>query len=305
MATVNKRTYQPRSLAINGIDAGGLMSARISEGYDQILRSSPDGLQLPVVDREIQFCRGSIVSQDWVEMITLLTGTLGTKVFYERKSGMVETAGFIKHTITAPVIYQAAIDLSSGDKGGYGTVSADYECKAADVDKGVADMHAMADANNAPTYIAAARGGHRILTTLHGAVAIYHVTRLSVRISIPLKKACNDGDVGYTCVDVDLSGLSVTGSISFQDSTITSAKLKCQDLLLAARANLVATIRQGSAATNKVLTLAGVIFGPAEIAPSVNSDFSEYTLPFEVTNNTTTQLTLAGANKIITIADAV
>jgi hypothetical protein len=305
MATINKRIHTPQAYTINGVDAGGGMSARITEGYDQIFRTSPDGLQIPIIDRVTQFCRGSIETQDWVEMVNLLSGTLGTYVFYERKSGVAVASGYIKHTLLNPVIHLAAINLTSGDKAaGYATVRVNFECKAADENDGIADLHVIADSQAAPTYISAARGGIRILTTVHGAVSIYHVTALSLQLAIPLKKASNDGDEAYTAIDAELSGMTVTGSLTFQDAEITSAKLKMQDLILADPASLVATIRQSSFATNKVLTIAGVIFGPGDASPDVNSEYTNFTLPFEVTNDVTTQLTLAGANKVITIADA-
>ena len=305
MANVNKRIGSAQASTINGIDAGGMMSASIDEGYDQEFASGPDGLQCPIIDRCTQYCRGSLVSQDWVEMINLLTGTLGTYAFYERKSGVAEATGYVKHTLLNPVVYDAELSLSSGEKANaLATCSCSFECRAADPANTIANLHVPLDSQAAPTYLPAARGGIRILTTLHGAVSIYHVTNLSAKITIPIRKASNDGDVAYTAVDADFNGMSVSGSISFQDAAITSAKLKCQDLLLAARSSLVATIRQAGGAANKILTIAGVIFGSAKASPNANADFSEFTVPFKVCNDVTTQLTLAGANKIITIADA-
>jgi hypothetical protein len=92
MATVNKRVGLPQAVTINGVDAGGAMVARIQEGYDNILRSAPDGLQVPVKDKEAEYVRGEIVTQDWVEAVNLLTGTVGTFVFYERKSGVAPSS---------------------------------------------------------------------------------------------------------------------------------------------------------------------------------------------------------------------
>ena len=68
MATVNKRAYSPQAVTINAQTAGGLLTAVIDSGYDNVLRTPPDGLVVAVVDREIQFVRGSIVSQDWPHM---------------------------------------------------------------------------------------------------------------------------------------------------------------------------------------------------------------------------------------------
>lgn len=300
MTTVNNRLKRPQALVINGVDAGGLMTARIQKGWDQIVRSAPDGLSVPMRDRQVQYVRGSILTQDWVEMINLLIGTVGTKVFYERRSGIAATTGFVKHTLNKPVIFRANLSFKLGS---YAGCSFDYECKPADETKGIADLHTMTDTQAAPTYVTAARGGFRIESAvLGGSLSIYHVTAFNLAITIPLQKACNDGDIGYTCVDADESGLSVTGSISYQDGVIVTNELLSSRLLAAARGNLVLSIRQSGAAADKTLTIAGVEFDSSEDSSSADADFTEYTSSFEVANDTTTPLTLSGANKILTIA---
>jgi hypothetical protein len=57
-------------------------------------------------------------------------------------------------------------------------------------------------------------------------------------------------------------------------------------------------------AVNKVVTIAGVRFGSGGRSMESEKEFNDGSLPFEVINSATTPLTLAGANKIITIADA-
>ena len=167
MATINKRVRRPQANVVNGVDAGGMMTARIQKGYDEIVRSAPDGLQALILDRVAQFCRGDIASQDWVHAIELLTGTLGTCVFYERKSGAAELTGFVKHTLTAPVIHRIRLSYKQGQ---YATVAYSFECRAADETKGFADMHAVTDDQAAPTYISAARGGFRVLRPRYHAL---------------------------------------------------------------------------------------------------------------------------------------
>jgi len=301
MTAVNERVGVIQAVAINGVDAGGAMSARIQAGYDEILESEPDGLEVPISDRSVQFVRGTVVTQDWTHAVDLLTGTVGTYVFSERKSGVVAATGYIKHTITNPVIHNVRLALT---KGGYGTLTFDFECRAADETKTIADMWGMLDDQAAPTYISAARGGYRISTTVHGAVGIYHVTAFSFALKLDLVKDCNDADVAYTCVDARLDGARPTGSITFQDSSIAAAKLKAQDLVLAARGTLVLTVTQSGGATAKTITILGVAFDSLGSNAGSNVKFSDYTMPFRVTNDTGTQLTLAGANKIIAIADA-
>ena len=302
MTTVNQRVGVIQASVINGIDAGGTMSARIQAGYDEIIESEPDGLEVPISDRGAQFVRGTVVSQDWIHAVELLTGTLGTYVFHERQSGVAALGGYITHTITNPVIHNIRIDLT---KGGYATVTFDFECRAADEIETIADMWGMLDDQAAPTYVTAARGGWRVQTALHGAVNIYHVSSFSFALKLDLVKACNDADVAYTCVDARLDGARPTGSITFQDSSIATAQLKAQQLGLAARASLVLTVTQSGGAAAKTITILGVIFDSLGSNAGSNVKFTDYTMPFRVTNDITTELTVAGTNKIIVIADVV
>jgi hypothetical protein len=187
-------------------------------------------------------------------------------------------------------------------KGQYSDCTIGFECKAADETKGFDDMYASTDAQAAGSYSAAARGGYRIATAAHGAQSIYHVMGLTLSISIPLVRACNDGDVGYTCVDVEEDGYAINGSLTFQDRSISAAEVLGVLLADAARASLVCSIVQGQGAAAKTLTIAGVEFTTANDNLDANSPFNATTLNFNVTNSTGTILSLAGDNKILTIA---
>jgi len=300
MSTINKRSSIPQAMQVNGVDGGGLMSMLVQQGYDEKLSSAPDGLQVPVRDKGIEFTRGTVVTEDWVHLIELLTGTVGTYVCYERKSGVPDANGYIKHTITNPVIHSTNLRIGQG---GYAKSGFNFECLAADETKGIADMHGVEDSQTPPSYLSAARGGYQIISALHGgSLNIYHVTALELTIILILKKASNDGDIGYTCVDAMLDGLAVRGSITFQDSSIASGKLKSQQLLTAAKGNLVLTAKQSQGAANKVLTIAGVDFDGLGNNSSASKIFSDYTVNFEIANDVATPLTLAGINKILTLA---
>jgi len=303
MVTVNKRVGAHQAHTINGIDAGGVMTARIQAGFDEQLESSPDGLTLPIRDKGVQFVRGTIVTQDWVEFVNLICGTVSTYVFYERKSGVAEATGYIKHTITAPVIHRVNMRFT---KGQYAAVAFDFECRAADVTTAINDMWAITDDQAAPTYITAARGGWRIEAAVHGATSIYHLSSFEFTLAMPVAKACNDGDVGYTCVDARTSGMSAAGSIGFADSTVATSIMLCNKLLTAAAANLVLTVRQSGGATDKTVTIANVDFNDAASNSDSNPQgFTAYQLSFAIANSSGTPLTLAGDNQIIAIADVV
>ncbi len=72
----NNRTLLILARTINGIAAGGQVSASIAAGYENSIRSAPDGLQLPVIDLDTQFVRGSMTTEDWIHVIELLTGNM-------------------------------------------------------------------------------------------------------------------------------------------------------------------------------------------------------------------------------------
>ena len=304
MATTNYRVGQPQALTVNGVDAGGLMSARIQAGYDEIVRTAPDGLAgPPISDRLAQYVRGTITTQDWIEAINLLTGSLGTKVFYERKSGVAAATGYLKHTITNPVIHRIALGFR---KGGYATCAYDFECKAGDPTKTIADMWTPLDGQAAPAHITAARGGYRLASIgLMSAPTInpYHCTALDLSISLNLVKESNEDDVGYTCVDARLEGMPVTGSITFQGSNVVSGGLVAQNLIMAARQSLGFKVVQSGGAARKEATIAGVQFTGFEKTSDANAPFSEFRCDFELCNSVGTPLTLDGANKILTLQD--
>jgi len=297
MTTINKRASKLFAMTINTITNGGLMTLRLLAGYDNVLQTPVDGLQFPMGDRLTEFVRGNMTGQDWVRVIELLTGVIGTSVHYERKSGTAEATGYIKHTLKNPVIHRAGISLIHR---GYGSGNANFECKAADETEGIADLWVPLDSQAAPAYISSARG-IEITACVFGAINVYHVTQLDFNIVMQLVKASHDGDVGYTAVDVMLGGSAPSGTLVIQDSEITTAKLKAQELLAAARGSLVLSVKQAGGATAKTLTIAGVEFTSMEQNLDVGADYNSFSLPFIVTNNVTTPLTLAGANKIITI----
>lgn len=296
------RVRTPQASVINGVDAGGTMQVRLQKGYDNILVTPADGLQVGLKDREIQYCRGTLLTQDWVEAINILTGTVGTYVFYEQEVGLTT---FTKHTITNPIIHRMLLRIVQGR---YAGVTFDFECKAASASSTIADMHAVLSAQTAPSYVSAARGGYRIKSAKHDLVTPINITGMlsfDFSIVLPLLRICNDSDVGYTVVEAITDGLQAMGSISFDDSTVATGQLLETQLLLAARDDLVIQVNQAQAATDKVITVAGVTYDSDDRGSNGGSNqVSAQTVNFSVGNDTTTQLTLAGENKIITVEDA-
>lgn len=302
MATVNKRGKQVFGTVINGVTAGGATMANIQFGHDEEILSAPDGLAVPMMDLAGQFVRGSQAWQDITLLIGLLTGAVGSSVFYEAESG---AATYTKHQLNNPVIYAARI---SQQKGRYATCAADYECRFADPTKTIADVFVSTAAQVAPAYAAAALGGWRVAECVFtpnvgSVINLYHLLAFDFGLRMRLAKACNDGDLGYTAVDADQNGMDASGSVTLQDASIASSKLLAVQLVLAGRGTLAITLVSSGGAANKVITIAGVRFGSGGRNLESERDFNDGQLPFRVTNNTTTPLTLTGANKIITIAD--
>jgi hypothetical protein len=303
MATVNNRIHQPQALTINAIAAGGLVTHQIQLGYDDKNQHPVDGAALGMIDYLTEFVRGQFTMEDWVHFIELLTGIVGTDVFYERKSGAAEATGYVKHTLNNPVIYKCELTITHRKMA---QCTGSYECKAADEAAGILDIWEHTDSQAAPTHLPAARG-QEVTACQHGELDIYHVTQLKLTIEMPLLKASHDGDVGYTAVDALQTGMRAYGSITFQDASIADGSIKVAELITAARASLVASVRQCQGASAKTLTVAGVKFhsgGQNTSAPQHGGNASpdEFTAEFEVTNDSETPLTLSGANKIVTIA---
>ncbi|MCE5186081.1 MAG: hypothetical protein LLF76_08155 [Planctomycetaceae bacterium] len=306
MSKVNVRAKIMRHSAFNGVDAGGAMSADFEAGYDQILRSQADGLGgPPLEDLYLEYCRGQFVTQDWTHFIDLLNGSLGVYSCYERKAGAAPATGYIKHTITGPVVHACDLNIS---KDGYATTAAAFECEAADETTGFADMFTSEDAQAAPaTYMAAARGGWRIKSavftpTVGTAITIYHNTAFRFAIRLTVDKESNDGDKGYTQVDLIEESGQYGGSLAFQDSAIATSLVTAQRLVAAGRGSLVLRVIQGAGDVDKIITIAGVRF--TKMAKSSGPKTTGHTCSYDVTNDATTPLSLAGANKILTIADA-
>lgn len=300
MATVNKRTFLPQATVINGVSVGGTVNVEIQSGYENIHSSTPDGLVLPVEDRECQFVRGTVTVEDWPDAVGLLTGTVSSLVFYERKSGTAAATGYVKHTLLNPKVHTIRLSVN---KGGWASIAFGFECQFASDIATINDVWAVTDAQAAPTYIDTARGGWRITSAKHGAVDIYHLLSLSFDINVPILKACNDADIGYTAVDLAESGMTVGGNLGLQDAGVTSSILAANALLAAAADSLVVTVVQGGGATSKVITIARCQFTGGSQTGGGNT-YSQFSLRFGVTNNPSAPLTLDGENKIITIADA-
>lgn len=289
MATVNKRAGLVQATTIDGVAVGGLMSVNLQKGYDELMQTQPDGIGIPLYDRLTEYCRGSLAGQDWVHVIDLLTGSSGSLVCYEQESGV---ATFLKHTVINPVIH--SISLAFAHRG-YARVTAQFECKAADENKGFADMHTKLAGQTAPAYVSAARG-LEILTCQHGSTDIFHNVGLNFNLAMPLHKASQDGDIGYTAVDRLLNGMTVTGSLDIQDTSVVDT------LLAAGKADLVLTIKQSQGEADKTLTISNVLFTAASPNMNANEPYRTTTLEFVIANDMDTPLVLEGTGtKIISV----
>jgi hypothetical protein len=301
----DEKTLTLKGSVINGVDQGGEMNATIEEGYDEVSESCPEGVEVSIVDRNAQYVRGSVTTQSVTTAIALLTGTLGTYEFFERKSGFAAATGWIKHVLNNPVIWDIEISMQQGS---YWTATFKFECRFATASAVISDVHVITDSQADPTLSDELElGGQRFVTTVLGALAIYGMKSFQFHIALTLTKSCAGAAMGYSSVDSELGGAGgkCDGSIVFQDSSIATAKMKAAQLLLAARASLVLTCAMSAGAANKVITVAGVMFTTQSTRMSGDrTKYAETTMNYRVSNSLATPLTIAGANKIITLADA-
>ena len=303
-ATVNKRSLQAyhggaavSTAVINGIAAGGLMSAQIDEGYDDIITAPHDGNNFPTTDRLTQFCRGTITSQDWITMLSVLNGTTGTYVFYEKESG-VDTV--TKHTLVNPVIFSAAVSLGHRS---HGSCAWSFECKAADdttgFSVGTTPFHQVDNGAAAPSAITAKGRSLEMTATTHSGNTINHVIGLDFTLAAQLVRASQDGDVGYTAVDKIYSGTPVSGTITFQESIVSDGDTRPQVLLADDPADLVVAVKQEQGGSNKTLTINDVMFTSLGASYDSGTGYRTHTMPFIVSPQSGVNFTSA---TVITIA---
>ena len=279
---------------INGTDPGGLMVASIQAGYDNIITAPSDGYTFPMSDRFTEFVRGSVTSQDWTELILMYLGTIGTYVFYEKESGTQTapdetTATYTLHTLLAPVIHTASLNLAHR---GRGTFSFGFECKAADTDDGIAEEWVILAAQAKPAAATAYAPALEITAAVH-TVPFYHVLGLTLNWSGQLTRFSGDGDTGYTAVDTIWGGVPITGTITVQDSVTMLT------ILANAEADLVLTVKQAQGAAAKTLTIKNVVFTNVSSDSSADGSYTAYALDFYSNSDATTPLEMATAVLIV------
>ena len=290
MAATNNRVRMIRESTINGVDSGGMVTVLIQEGWDQIIRSGPSDIAGMVVDRECQFVRGAIATQDWSKAYNSLVAASGNFVFSERISGAAAGSAWQAHTLANTVIHR--LDLAQ-QFGQYMTATYAYECKFASDSTTYSDVHSVAAGGAAGAAHTATRGGYRVESATLGEVNFYHVTQFNLSIALPLFKDCNDGDVGYTIVEAETEcGIAVTGSITVQDEDF-------DPIGDADPADLVLTLRSSSGAADKTITVKDVVFTGRD--SNKQQGYGTFAHAFEV-SNPDGDLTLSGETKFLTIA---
>jgi hypothetical protein len=259
------------TLNINGVSAGGLMSANIDAGFDSIIRASHDGLSFPVNERLIPYVRGSITCQDWEKVISVFNGTLGTYTFYEALSG---AATYYPHTITNPVIHSFSLNLLNG---GYSSVTWNFECKPADGTKTITDMFASGAAAAKPAYLASQRAV-KIVSATHVS-AIGYVTGATVNFTSNLLREMSDGGLGYTTVEA-AEPYNITGSVTFQNNDVASSKQYLTLLLTGAASDLVIVMKDSGLGGTATLTIKNVFFTTGNANKTSDGGYNSCTANF-------------------------
>lgn len=289
----NTRTHSVKGPVINGVSAGGATAVMYEEGYDEIIESAGDGHTAKQKDRTNQFVRGTIATEDWTKIISMLTGAVDDFVVYENESGK---ATYLKHTFSKPVVYAISLQVQNGS---YATIAAKFECRASAETDTIVNLHATDDGQTLPAGVFPGRGGIRINSALLGALAISHIKTLSLDITFGLLKSNGDDDIAYTAVDRLDDNVSVTGSIEFE-AGFSGASLLSQQLLIAAAADLVFTVTQAGGTAQKTITIKRAIFN-TNSGNMKTKGYAANTMPFTITDDGT--LTLDGAVDFIQIAD--
>lgn len=289
MVLVNNRTYQTyhggataSTANVNGVAHGGLVSGAIQYGKDKIVRSSGDNQILEEVDVFINFVRGTITSQDWPDVISLLTGTVGTYIFYEKESGL---ATVTKNTLNLPVIHRADFSLTNFSPA---QITWGFECRGTLNDDVITDMWGRLKTQVAPAVELTTSRGDKITAAVHGVTAIQHVTGLTFSLNANLVIGTpGDGDTCYVAVDL-ANPFSFSGSITTQD---LDSALSLNEI--GTPAALAVTVHQMSQAAAKTITFANVLFGSN--SANLGQGHTGYTIGFIVNSPSATPLTLATA----------
>ncbi len=281
----NTRLFHARDSSIVGIDAGGLMTANIQAGYDDILTSPADGNAVPDTDRATKFIRGTMVTQDWVEMQNIIAGVGDEIIFFEKES---TKNTYTRNTLTGVHVHNATLNLAHR---GYGTMSIAFECQF-DVGDKFIDVWARDTAVAAAALpdLTAARGTE-ITDAVH-SVAMPHILGLTLNMAGQLATASHDGDEGITAVDVLYEGTPITGTLTVQDSETVLIRLDDTSLVTP----LVLTIKQSAGAAVKTITIANCVFTGLGNSSAAGANYTSYAMDFYVHGDTIgTPLTIANA----------
>ena len=296
MTTTNNRVLHAQNSVINGVSAGGLVTASIFEGFDSVVSSPADGLEMPTTDRFMKVVRGSMVSQDWVELLNIIQGTVGTFVFYEQESG---ATSYLKHTITEPVVHAATLDIPVK---GFATCTWQFHCRPVADDDTFADMWTKLPGQAVPTAILSNRAVNITGDCMLASTPIPHVTGVTLNINGGLAVSGNDGALTNSGVDVVWGGNAINGTLTSQDPNIT------QTLLDAALGDLIIplTAAKGglSPHVNQTLTIKQVEFISNDNSSNAGPGYSGQSLNWVGGVSGDKSITTATTNdNVITILD--
>jgi len=301
MAIVNNRLLHAAHLSdlsdvagiINGIDAGGLMSASIQAGFDDVIAAGYDGFSMPEVDRFTQFVRGSVITQDWIEVLNILAGTVSRYTFYERNSG---GPTFRRNELQWPYIHAASINLAHR---GRADCSFNFECWFDNTNSDISKIWTTSDliSDSTVSDTIAYSPGLEIETCIHdpgvGDSDIYHVLGFSMTIAGQLSRASADSDVGYTAVDIGWGGQPISGTLTIQDAE------RHHTLLAAGKADLILVIKMAQGAASKTLTVKDVVFTNLDSTSNSGAGYTGYTLNWVQTSLQATGYGYAADNPFV------
>ncbi len=267
----------------NGQDAGGLMSANIDAGFDNIINPTHDGLIFPIPEKLIPYVRFSVQSQDVEQAIAVFNGASDDYTFYTKETGL---ASYDMQVLLFPQIHSLDINLVNN---GYSSCSWSAECKPVDGTKTHKDMWASTINTEKPAFLSSNRAVK--IVSVVGTSTITHVMGVTFSLNATLLRESMDGALGYT--QIEMENYTAGGSVTFQDTTVATSTLLAVKLLNDAVANLTITMKDSGLAGTATYVIKNVTYTNITTNRDDSGNYVSHTANFIVSDNSGTPVTAA------------
>jgi len=249
----NNRVFLAQGLTTNGIAVGGLAEISVDAGYQNIIRSSPDGaVGTEDVDRAGLAVDVSLSGTDVTKGNAILAAAVGDTEFYGKESG---AATWQKRTMPGVLWHSLDLDLPQTADG---SMSLRGAIRFAEGTTTLAQViAATGEQTQQPVITYPAR-----LFRPHNAIfdpgsEIPPKNLVSVRLALAVEQLLQDfgdDDLGMTAVDITgWNDLQVT--LVHKDASEINGRDRATQLIEAGRGILTVTLMGRGGAANKTLTI--------------------------------------------------